>query len=51
MRDDFGDLADRAYMKRPDEDEAKIKPAMPYNESANGGRWWEENNKAEEGEI
>lgn len=30
-----------AYMKRPDEGEAKLIPAMPYNEAANGGRWWE----------
>lgn len=42
MKDDFGDLADATYMSRPDVGEAKQAPAMPYNEEANGGRWWED---------
>ena len=40
MNDDFGDMADAAYMSRVDKRELP-EPAMPYNEEANGGRWWE----------
>lgn len=41
MNDDFGDLADAAYMSRPDSPEERLVPFLPYNEEANGGRWWE----------
>lgn len=51
MKDDFGDLADAAYMSRPDEGEAKIAPAMPYNEAANGGRWWEQDKELKEAAL
>ena len=40
MNDDFGDLADAAYMSRVDRNELP-EPFLPYNEEANGGRWWE----------
>lgn len=48
LPEDFGERADYLWMRRPDEE--PIEPATPYNESANGGRWWENNNKADEGE-
>ena len=45
MNDNAGDLADAAYMSRPDEGDAKIVPFPPYNEAANGGRYWEDDLK------
>ena len=50
LPEDFGERADYLWMRRPDESEERAEPATPYNESANGGRWWENNNEAEEGE-
>lgn len=47
LPEDFGERADYLWMRRPDEPEERAEPATPYNESANGGRWWENNNKAE----
>ena len=50
-KDNFGDLADAAYMSRPDTPEERPEPALPYNEAANGGRWWEQDKKLKEAAL
>lgn len=44
QNDDFGERADAAYMSRIDRNELP-EPFPVYNESANGGRWWEDDLK------
>lgn len=49
LPEDFGERADYLWMCRPDEPDEQVEPATPYNEAANGGRWWEnDNTKGEE---